>query len=64
MKLYNVLSILKKMTDLIELTEEKVEPDWLKIKVVKTVDIKSNIKTTFDSSDKVALRALDESHNN
>ena len=52
------------MTDLIELTEEKVEPDWLKIKVVKTVDIKSNIKTTFDSSDKVALRALDESHNN
>jgi len=64
MKLYNVLSILKKMTDLIELTEEKVEPDWLKIKVVKTVDIKSNIKTTFDSSDKGALRALDESHNN
>ena len=52
------------MTDLIELTEEKVEPDWLKIKVVKTVDIKSNIKTTFDSSDKGALRALDESHNN
>jgi len=56
MKLYNVLSILKKMNGLIEPTEKKVEPDWLKIKVVKTVVIKD--------SDKGALRALGELHNN